>query len=129
MKLHIEKHELSIVKKDARIHSCHQCSSDKKFDNSGLRKHLKSKHSAIYKCDECQKLFTGRNQKHRYNLHMRKHQNSKCHLCNLALANPMNARIHLVGVHKLTIEELIAVGRYDPNNYRKRKKGESWLNR
>ena len=130
MKLHVEMHESFIGKKDQPgNHLCHQCSSGKKYSMTSLRRHLKTNHSAIYKCNQCQKVFTGRNQKHRFNLHMRKHQNSKCHLCNLVLANPINARIHLIGVHKLTIDELIVLGRYDPNAYQIRKKGESWLNR
>ena len=132
MKLHLEKHESSIVKKDPRIHSCHQCSSDQKYNMSGLRRHLKSKHSATYKCKEygCQKSFF---QEKRYNAHMRNHKNSKCHLCSYESSSlnngPQNIRIHLLGVHKLTIEDLISIGRYDPKNFRKRKEGESWLNR
>ena len=129
LKLHVEKHELSVERKDARLHSCHQCSDDVKFNISGLRRHLKSQHSEIYTCDECQKVFKNLNPKHRYNLHMRKHQNSKCHLCNLVLANPMNARIHLLQVHKLTIEQLIQCGRYDPNSNKNpnKKRGGSWM--
>ena len=65
---------------------------------------------------------------------MKKHHDSKCHLCSLVLANPMNARIHLIGVHKLTIEDLIKLGKYDPNAKnvppnKRRKDGGSWMNR
>ena len=130
MKLHVEMHESFIGKKDQPgNHLCHQCSSGKKYNMTSLRRHLKSNHSAIYKCNQCQKVFTGRNQKHRFNLHMRKHQNSKCHLCNSVLANPMNARIHLLQVHKLTIEQLIQCGRYDPNANKNpnKKRGGSWM--
>ena len=136
LKLHMKKHESSRVKKDPNIHSCHQCSSDKKYTITELRRHLKIHHSAIYKCEyyECQKVFMGRNQERRYNLHRRKHQHSKCHLCNYVSNSlnhgPMNVRIHLLGVHKLTVEDLISMGRYDPKDYRvKTKDGESWLTR
>ena len=136
LKSHMKKHESSRVKKDPNIHSCHQCSSDKKYTITELRRHLKIHHSAIYKCEyyECQKVFMGRNQERRYNLHRRKHQQSKCHLCNYVSNSlnhgPMNVRIHLLGVHKLTVEDLISMGRYDPKDYRvKTKDGESWLTR
>ena len=128
----MEKHESESSKKSTNtncIHSCHQCTSDKKYNIRDLRKHLKSKHSVILKCKEygCQKTFW---HEERYQRHVKKHQDSKCHLCYLVLANPMNARIHLIGVHKLTIEELTKLGKYDPNNFRVKKKNEgSWLNR
>ena len=131
-KLHIEKHDSESFKKTGNtnyIHSCHQCSSEVKFSIVSLRKHLKDKHSVIFKCKAygCQKTFW---HEERYQRHVKKHQDSKCHICYLVLANPMNARIHLIGVHKLTIEELTKLGRYDPNDFRIRKKNEvSWLNR
>ena len=133
-KLHIENHESESFKnRNGYIHSCHQCSSDIKFNIVGLRRHLKSKHSVILKCKEygCQKTFW---HEERYQRHVKKHQDSKCHLCYLVLANPINARIHLIGVHKLTIEQLISLGRYDPNAKniapsRKSKDGESWMKR
>ena len=133
LKLHMEKHESEPFKKSNAncIHSCHQCSSDQKYTISDLRKHLKSKHSVILKCKEygCQKTFW---HEEKFRRHVKKHQHSKCHLCFLVLANPMNARIHLISVHKLTIEELIKLGRYNPNNIpenKKRKDGGSWMNR
>ena len=129
LELHMENHESSKKIKNQNLHSCHQCFSDQKYSIVALRKHLQSKHSAIFKCKEygCQKSFWHED---RYQRHVKKHQESKCHLCYLVLVNPMNARIHLIGVHKLTIEELTKLGKYDPNNYRIRKKNEvSWLNR
>ena len=134
LKLHMEKHQLSKKYNNANyIHSCHQCTSDQKYSIVSLRKHLKTKHSIIFKCKEygCLKTFW---HEERYQRHMKKHQDSKCHLCYLVLANPINARIHLIGVHKLTIEQLISLGRYDPNAKniapsRKSKDGESWMKR
>ena len=134
LKLHMEKHQLSKKYNNANyIHSCHQCTSDQKYSIVSLRKHLKTKHSIIFKCKEygCLKTFW---HEERYQRHVKKHQDSKCHLCYLVLANPINARIHLIGVHKLTIEQLISLGRYDPNAKniapsRKSKDGESWMKR
>ena len=133
----MEKHESGSFKKrnGNYTRSCHQCSSDQKYSIVSLRKHLKSKHSVILKCKEygCQKTFW---HEELYQRHVKKHQDSKCHLCYLVLANPMNARIHLIGVHKLTIEELTKLGKYDPNaknitkeRSKKRKDEGSWLNR
>ena len=134
-KIHMEKHESGSFKKHNGNYtrSCHQCSSDQKYSISSLRRHLKSKHSVILKCKEygCQKTFW---HEERYQWHVKKHQDSKCHICYLVLSNPMNARIHLIGVHKLTIEDLIKLGRYNPNAKnippnKKRKDGGSWMNR
>ena len=130
MQVHVEKHKLPKKNRNENSYSCYQCSSDQKYSISSLRRHLKSKHSAVYKCKEdgCEKSFLYEKQ---FNAHMRNHQNRKCHLCSYVSTakgsnGPQYARIHLIMVHKLTIEDLLLLGRYDP----KIKEGKDiWLKR
>ena len=68
------------VRKSTKIHSCDQCSPDIKYTARQFRRHLKSKHSTIFRCDECKENFRT---KFIYDRHMKKHTASKCHLCNL----------------------------------------------
>ena len=84
------------VRKVSKVHSCDQCSSDQKYDSKGFRKHLKNKHSTIFKCDECKKTFPT---EYYYKRHIKKHKNSKCHLCNLSVTlhnGPQKIQIHLL---------------------------------
>ena len=97
-------------KKEPPKYPCHLCDIPVMFSLTALRRHLARKHSTNYKClkEGCERTFA---KQYQLDAHTKLHIHRSCHWCGKQFKRKQNADVHLMGVHGLTKEDLITLGR------------------